>query len=195
MCAFLIPISIHHCAPSSPFSSTRPMRCAGGGTAGDTCAALPLLLPLPLLFPLLHHAPHSAVGSALASVVRGPCRLAHGALELHAKNPKSMSGSGRRDDGKMEGRGSGRGCGRETREGRTRAPKMQRCTHFHILNPLLLLPALPRTPPPHWMAAQPICPLCPSPSRLHIPSAIASSSGALPFSSRSPLKHRQEHRP
>ncbi|KAJ7826236.1 hypothetical protein B0H14DRAFT_2817902 [Mycena olivaceomarginata] len=120
MCAFLIPISIHHLAPSSLSSSTRPMRRAGGGASGDTCAALPLLLPLPLplRFPLLHPAPHT----------RGRFRIGErrarsespGALEPDAKKPKSMFGSRRRDGGKKDGRGSGRGCERASCRGTTR---------------------------------------------------------------------------
>ncbi|KAJ7802463.1 hypothetical protein B0H14DRAFT_1159855 [Mycena olivaceomarginata] len=73
------------------------------------------------LFSILRHI--RVVDSASASVVRGPGRLAHGALEPDAKKPKGMSGSGRRDGGKKDGRGSGRGCGR----GRCR------CARFHVL--------------------------------------------------------------
>ncbi|KAJ7886847.1 hypothetical protein B0H14DRAFT_2696988 [Mycena olivaceomarginata] len=139
------------------------MRCAAGGASGDTCATLPLLLSLPLslLFPLLHPAPHARVrrcrwrgqfACRARSKMLGAWRAGAGCKEAdeHVRE---------RDGGKKDGSGSGQGCGRGIREGRTRAPKMQRCARFRILNPLLLLPpppSPPPPPPPRWTAAQPV---------------------------------------
>ncbi|KAJ7826231.1 hypothetical protein B0H14DRAFT_3722795 [Mycena olivaceomarginata] len=116
MCAFLIPISIHHLAPLLPLLLDAADAVNGcGGASGDRLRRSPSSPPVPAPTPLPSSpsAPHTRgrfrVGERRARVPVAWRMARSGRI---AKKPKSMSSSERRDGGKKEGGAARRGCGR-----------------------------------------------------------------------------------